>query len=110
MAAGGSKQASVERKQGSLHGKVRDKAQKWREMRNARLSLLWYSVAHCRQQAKSHRQVLYAVRNWETDFLQQIHIRQARNWMLAIGLAIKNIEEEEEEEMLFIGIQMEDQV
>jgi len=34
---------------------------------------------------------LYAVRNWEMDFLQQTHIRQARNWMVAIGLAIKNI-------------------
>ena len=34
---------------------------------------------------------LYAVRNWETDFVQQTHIRQARNWMVAIGLAIKNI-------------------
>ena len=31
---------------------------------------------------------LYAVRNWKIDFLQQIHISQARNWMAAIGLAI----------------------
>ena len=31
---------------------------------------------------------LYAVRNWKIDFLQQTHISQARNWMVAIGLAI----------------------
>ena len=57
MAAGGSKQAAVESKQGSLHGKVRDKLQKWREIQNARLSLLWYSVARGRQQEDNHRQV-----------------------------------------------------
>ena len=57
MAAGGSKQAAVESKQGSLHGKVHDKVPKRREMRNARLSLLWYSVARGRQQENSHRQV-----------------------------------------------------
>ena len=34
---------------------------------------------------------LYAVRNWEMDFLQQIHIRQARNWMAAIGLATTSV-------------------
>ena len=34
---------------------------------------------------------LYAVRNWEIDFLQQIHIRQARNWMVAIGLATTSV-------------------
>jgi len=44
MAAGGSKQAAVESTQGSLHNKVRDKVQNWREIRNARHSLLWYSV------------------------------------------------------------------
>jgi len=57
VVAGGSKQTAVESKQGSLHGKVRDKAQKWREMRNARLSLLWHSVARGRQQENSHMQV-----------------------------------------------------
>ena len=57
MAAGDSKQEATESKQGSLHGKVRDKVQKWREMRNARLSLLWYSVERDRQQENSHRQV-----------------------------------------------------
>ena len=57
MAAGGSKQAAVESKQGSLHGKVHNKVQKWREMRSARLLLLWYSVAYGRQQENSHRQV-----------------------------------------------------
>ena len=31
--------------------------QKWREMRSARLLLLWYSVARGRQQENSHRQV-----------------------------------------------------
>ena len=31
---------------------------------------------------------LYAVRNWKIDFLQQIHISQARNWMAATGPAI----------------------
>jgi len=34
---------------------------------------------------------LYAVRNWETDFVQQTHIRQARNWMAAIGHAIHEV-------------------
>jgi len=34
---------------------------------------------------------LYAVRNWEIDFVQQIHIRQARNWMQAIGHAIYEV-------------------
>jgi len=34
---------------------------------------------------------LYAVRNWKIDFLQQTHISQARNWMVAIGLAINKI-------------------
>jgi len=57
VAAGGSKQAVVESKQGSLHGKVRDRVQKWREMRDARLSLLWYSVARGSQKEFSHRQV-----------------------------------------------------
>jgi len=57
VAAGGRKQAAVESKQGSLHGKVRDKAQKWRELRNARHSLLWYSVARGRQQENCHMQV-----------------------------------------------------
>jgi len=47
----------VKNKQGSLHGKVREKVQKRREMRNAHLSLLWYSVARGRQQENSHRQV-----------------------------------------------------
>jgi len=56
-AADGSKQAAVARKQGSLHGKVHDKVQKWREMRSACLSLLWYSVARGKQQEKSHWQV-----------------------------------------------------
>ena len=31
---------------------------------------------------------LYAVRNWKIDFVQQTHISQARNWLVAIGLAI----------------------
>jgi len=57
VAAGGSKHAAVESKQGSLHVKVHDKVQKWREIRNARLSLLWYLVARGRQQENSHRQV-----------------------------------------------------
>ena len=35
--------------------------------------------------------VLYAVRNWKIDFLQQTHISQARNWMVAIGLVINKI-------------------
>ena len=34
---------------------------------------------------------LYAVRNWEIDFIQQTHIRQARNWMTAIGHAIHEV-------------------
>jgi len=34
---------------------------------------------------------LYAVRNWEIDFVQQTHIRQARNWMAAIGHAIHEV-------------------
>ena len=34
---------------------------------------------------------LYAVRNWKIDFVQQAHIRQARNWMAAIGHAIKEV-------------------
>jgi len=34
---------------------------------------------------------LYAVRNWEIDFVQQTHIRQARNGMAAIGHAIHEI-------------------
>ena len=34
---------------------------------------------------------LYAVRNWKIDFVQQIHIRQARNWMAAIGHAIHEV-------------------
>ena len=34
---------------------------------------------------------LYAVRNWEIDFIQQTHIRQARNWMAAIGHAIHEV-------------------
>jgi len=34
---------------------------------------------------------LYAVRNLKIDFVQQIHIRQARNWMAAIGHAIHEV-------------------
>jgi len=34
---------------------------------------------------------LYAVRNWKIDFVQQAHIRQARNWMAAIGHAINEV-------------------
>jgi len=34
---------------------------------------------------------LYAVRNWKIDFVQQTHISQARNWMVAIGLAINKV-------------------
>jgi len=34
---------------------------------------------------------LYAVRNWEIDFVQQTHIRQARNWMAAIGHALHEV-------------------
>jgi len=56
VAAGGSKQAAVESKQGSLHGKMRDKCQNG-EKCEVRLSLLWHSVARGRQQEKSHSQV-----------------------------------------------------
>jgi len=31
------------------------------------------------------------VRNWKIDFVQQAHIRQARNWMAAIGHAINEV-------------------
>ena len=34
---------------------------------------------------------LYAVRNWKIDFVQQAHIRQAKNWMAAIGHAINEV-------------------
>jgi len=34
---------------------------------------------------------LYAVRNWKLDFTQQVHIKNARNWMTAVGHAIKKI-------------------
>jgi len=34
---------------------------------------------------------LYAVRNWKIDFVQQTHIKQARNWMAAIGHAINEV-------------------
>jgi len=34
---------------------------------------------------------LYAIRNWEIDFVQQTHIRQARHWMAAIGHAIHEV-------------------
>jgi len=34
---------------------------------------------------------LYAVRNWEIDFIQQAHIKNARNWMAAVGHAIKEV-------------------
>jgi len=34
---------------------------------------------------------LYAMRNWKIDFVQQAHIRQARNWMAAIGHAINEV-------------------
>jgi len=34
---------------------------------------------------------LYAVRNWKIDFVQQTHIRQARNWMAAIGHAVHEV-------------------
>jgi len=34
---------------------------------------------------------LYAVRNWKIDFVQQTHIRQARNWMAAIGHATHEV-------------------
>ena len=32
---------------------------------------------------------LYAVRNWKIDFIQQVHIKNARNWMA--GHAIKEV-------------------
>jgi len=56
-AAGGSKQAAVAIKQGSVHGKVHEKVQKWRGMRDVCLSLLWYSVARGKQQENGHRQI-----------------------------------------------------
>ena len=34
---------------------------------------------------------LYAVRNWKFDFVQQAHIRNARNWLAAVGHAIKEV-------------------
>jgi len=34
---------------------------------------------------------LYAVRNWKIDFVQQAHIRRARNWMVAIGHAVNEV-------------------
>jgi len=34
---------------------------------------------------------LYAIRNWDIDFVQQTHIRQARHWMAAIGHAIHEV-------------------
>jgi len=34
---------------------------------------------------------LYAVRNWKIDFVQQAHIRNARNWLAAVGHAIKEV-------------------
>jgi len=34
---------------------------------------------------------LYAVRNWKFDFTQQVHIKNARNWLAAAGHAIKEI-------------------
>ena len=34
---------------------------------------------------------LYAVRVWKIDFVQQAHIRQARNWMVVIGHATKEV-------------------
>jgi len=34
---------------------------------------------------------LYAVRNWKIDFTQQVHIKNARNWMAAAGHAIKEV-------------------
>jgi len=36
---------------------MRDEVQKWREMRSVHLSLLWYSVARCKQQENSQQQV-----------------------------------------------------
>ena len=60
VAGGGSRwqQAGSGRKQtGLVTRKVRDKVPKWREMRNARLLLFWYSATRGRQQENSHRQV-----------------------------------------------------
>jgi len=34
---------------------------------------------------------LYAVRNWKIDFVQQSHIKNARNWMAAACHAIKEV-------------------
>jgi len=34
---------------------------------------------------------LYAVRNWKIDFVQQTHIKNARNWLAAVGHAIKKV-------------------
>jgi len=31
------------------------------------------------------------VRNWKIDFVQQAHIRNARNWLAAVGHAIKEV-------------------
>jgi len=31
------------------------------------------------------------VRNWKIDFVQQAHIRNARNWLAAAGHAIKEV-------------------
>jgi len=36
---------------------MRDEVQNWRELRNVRLSLLWYSVARHKQQENSLQQV-----------------------------------------------------
>ena len=36
---------------------MRDEVQKWRKMRSVRLSMLWYSVARCKQQENSQQQV-----------------------------------------------------
>jgi len=36
---------------------MRDEVQKWRELRNVCLSLLWYSVARCKQQENSLQKV-----------------------------------------------------
>ena len=34
---------------------------------------------------------LYAVRNWKIDSVQQAHIKNARNWLAAVGHAIKEV-------------------
>ena len=34
---------------------------------------------------------MYAIRNWDIDFVQQTHIKQARHWMTAIGHAIHEV-------------------